>query len=130
MTASTARHETRALLRAHLAAASGYRHLTRHCPICHRLMRLAMEPVGPVRPLIIRTPPPAPPTPPRPPEAPAERTGRPPGDVSGDSAPIGRSDSAERSRSSGEPAGPRGHAGATGPAGPTEKRLDGVTRVT
>ena len=39
-----ARHETRALLRAHLAAASGYRHLTRHCPICHRLLRLAMEP--------------------------------------------------------------------------------------
>ncbi|MFH8472000.1 DUF6274 family protein [Streptomyces sp. NPDC018000] len=38
-------HETRALLRAHLAAASGYRHLTRHCPICHRLLRLAMEPV-------------------------------------------------------------------------------------
>ncbi|MGW6898016.1 DUF6274 family protein [Streptomyces sp. NPDC054919] len=32
MVASTARHETRALLRAHLAAASGYRHLTRHCP--------------------------------------------------------------------------------------------------
>ncbi|MFI5630658.1 DUF6274 family protein [Streptomyces sp. NPDC051664] len=46
MTASTARHETRALLRAHLAAASGYRHLTRHCPICHRLLRLAMEPAA------------------------------------------------------------------------------------
>ncbi|MFE7403729.1 DUF6274 family protein [Streptomyces sp. NPDC057557] len=45
MTAS-AGHETRALLRAHLAAASGYRHLTRHCPICHRLLRLAMEPVA------------------------------------------------------------------------------------
>ncbi|MEV6783714.1 DUF6274 family protein [Streptomyces sp. NPDC051098] len=45
MAASTARrHETRALLRAHLAAASGYRHLTRTCPICHRLLRLAMEP--------------------------------------------------------------------------------------
>ncbi|GAA3819192.1 DUF6274 family protein [Streptomyces phyllanthi] len=43
MTAS-ARHETRALLRAHLSAASSYRHLTRHCPICHRLLRLAMEP--------------------------------------------------------------------------------------
>lgn len=36
-------HETRALLRAHLAAASGYRHSTRHCPICHRLLRLAVE---------------------------------------------------------------------------------------
>jgi uncharacterized protein DUF6274 len=44
MRASPRRHETRALLRAHLAAASGYRHLTRHCPICHRLLRLAMEP--------------------------------------------------------------------------------------
>ncbi|WP_405685981.1 DUF6274 family protein [Streptomyces sp. NBC_00057] len=44
MAASTG-HESRALLRAHLAAASGYRHLTRHRPICHRLLRLAMEPV-------------------------------------------------------------------------------------
>ncbi|MFF4350658.1 DUF6274 family protein [Streptomyces sp. NPDC001530] len=42
--AAIARHETRALLRAHLSAASGYRHLTRHCPICHQLLRLAMEP--------------------------------------------------------------------------------------
>ncbi|MFF3612274.1 DUF6274 family protein [Streptomyces sp. NPDC002580] len=42
--AVSARHETRALLRAHLAAASEYRHLTRHCPICHQLLRLAMEP--------------------------------------------------------------------------------------
>ncbi|MEU3890593.1 DUF6274 family protein [Streptomyces sp. NPDC029041] len=47
--AAVARHETRALLRAHLSAASSYRHLTRHCPICHRLLRLAMEsaPPGP-----------------------------------------------------------------------------------
>ncbi|MEV4437845.1 DUF6274 family protein [Streptomyces sp. NPDC049577] len=37
------RHETRALLRAHLSAASGYRHLTRHCPVCHRLLRLVQE---------------------------------------------------------------------------------------
>ncbi|MEU1307632.1 DUF6274 family protein [Streptomyces cinnamoneus] len=37
------RHETRALLRAHLSAAVGYRHLTRHCPVCHRLLRLAQE---------------------------------------------------------------------------------------
>ncbi|MEV0850378.1 DUF6274 family protein [Streptomyces sp. NPDC049954] len=44
MTAPSARHETRALLRAHLAAASGRRHVTRHCPVCHRLLRLAMEP--------------------------------------------------------------------------------------
>ncbi|MGW6910840.1 DUF6274 family protein [Streptomyces sp. NPDC054940] len=42
MAAST-RHETRALLRAHLSAAIPYRHLTRHCPICHRLLRLAMD---------------------------------------------------------------------------------------
>ncbi len=39
----SARHETGALLRAHLSAASGYRHLTRHCPICHQLLKLAME---------------------------------------------------------------------------------------
>ncbi|MFJ3598860.1 DUF6274 family protein [Streptomyces sp. NPDC090126] len=44
MSASAARHETRALLRAHLAAASAYGHLTRHCAVCHRLLRLAMEP--------------------------------------------------------------------------------------
>ncbi|MFD7897462.1 MULTISPECIES: DUF6274 family protein [unclassified Streptomyces] len=43
---STARHETRALLRAHLAAASGHPHRTGHCPICHRLQRLAMEPTA------------------------------------------------------------------------------------
>ncbi|WP_046733695.1 DUF6274 family protein [Streptomyces humi] len=40
--AASVRHETRALLRAHLAAASSYRHLTRHCPVCHQLLRLAM----------------------------------------------------------------------------------------
>ncbi|MFI5805765.1 DUF6274 family protein [Streptomyces sp. NPDC051561] len=44
MAASTARHETRALLRAHLAAAMNYRHRTEHCPICQRLLLLAMEP--------------------------------------------------------------------------------------
>ncbi|MFF3754229.1 DUF6274 family protein [Streptomyces sp. NPDC002018] len=41
---STVGHKTRALLRAHLAAASGRPHRTGHCPICHRLQRLAMEP--------------------------------------------------------------------------------------
>ncbi|WP_328488148.1 DUF6274 family protein [Streptomyces zaomyceticus] len=41
--ASAARHDTRALLRAHLAAASRYGHLTRHCVVCHRLLRLSME---------------------------------------------------------------------------------------
>ncbi|MEU9559870.1 DUF6274 family protein [Streptomyces fumanus] len=43
--AASARHETRALLRAHLAATSSYRHLTRHCPVCHRLLRLARDSV-------------------------------------------------------------------------------------
>ncbi|MGW3656450.1 DUF6274 family protein [Streptomyces sp. NPDC005151] len=57
MAAPAARHETHALLRAHLAAASGYRHLTRYCPICHLLLRLAMEPVTASRPV----PPPEPP---------------------------------------------------------------------
>jgi hypothetical protein len=38
------RHETRALLRAHLSAATRYRHVTRKCPVCRRLQRLAMEP--------------------------------------------------------------------------------------
>ena len=41
--AVSVRHETRALLRAHLSAASSYGHLTRHCPICHHLLRLAMD---------------------------------------------------------------------------------------
>lgn len=41
--AASVRHETRALLRAHLSAATSYRHATRHCPICHRLLRLAMD---------------------------------------------------------------------------------------
>ncbi|WP_329385597.1 DUF6274 family protein [Streptomyces sp. NBC_01716] len=50
MVASAARHETRALLRAHLAAATGYRHVMRHCAVCHRLQRLAMEPAAPAAP--------------------------------------------------------------------------------
>lgn len=41
--AASVRHETRALLRAHLSAATPYRHLTRHCPICHRIQRLAVD---------------------------------------------------------------------------------------
>ncbi|MFD3794881.1 DUF6274 family protein [Streptomyces californicus] len=67
MSASTARHEIRALLRAHLAAASAYRHLTRYCVVCHRLLRLAMEPGGDgaAGPATGRsTPPGNPPTPP------------------------------------------------------------------
>lgn len=49
MTASV-RHETRALLRAHLSAASSYGHLTRHCPICHRLLRQALDSPAPQSP--------------------------------------------------------------------------------
>ncbi|MFF8031241.1 DUF6274 family protein [Streptomyces sp. NPDC016626] len=41
--AASAGHETRALLRARLSAASSYRHLTRRCPIRHRLPRPAMD---------------------------------------------------------------------------------------
>ncbi|MFF2022216.1 DUF6274 family protein [Streptomyces sp. NPDC058171] len=42
--APVARHETRALLRAHLSAASRYRHRVRHCPVCTALQKLATEP--------------------------------------------------------------------------------------
>ncbi|HEX5568611.1 MAG TPA: DUF6274 family protein [Streptomyces sp.] len=38
------RHETGALLRAHLSAATRYGHAILRCPVCHRLQRLAMEP--------------------------------------------------------------------------------------
>ncbi|MET7286902.1 DUF6274 family protein [Streptomyces sp. NPDC005573] len=41
--ATSARHETRALLRAHLSAASPYPHATRHCRVCRHLLRLAMD---------------------------------------------------------------------------------------
>ncbi|MFF5934813.1 DUF6274 family protein [Streptomyces sp. NPDC012508] len=41
--ARQSRHEIRALLRAHLAAASRCGHLTRHCSVCHRLLALAIE---------------------------------------------------------------------------------------
>ncbi|MFD5033160.1 DUF6274 family protein [Streptomyces sp. NPDC058220] len=46
MTTSTTKHETRALLRAHLAAASGHPHRTGFCPVCHRLQRLVMDPAS------------------------------------------------------------------------------------
>ncbi|MGI5349831.1 DUF6274 family protein [Streptomyces sp. CA-250714] len=36
------RQEARALLRNHLAARGRRHHATRHCPLCHRLLRLAM----------------------------------------------------------------------------------------
>ncbi|MEK8171828.1 DUF6274 family protein [Streptomyces sp. M19] len=44
---TSARHETRALLRAHLSAAVRYRHATRRCAVCHRLLLLALEPQDP-----------------------------------------------------------------------------------
>ncbi|MGP3977223.1 DUF6274 family protein [Streptomyces sp. 8N114] len=37
-----ARREARALLGSHLAARGRRHHATRHCPHCHRLLRLAM----------------------------------------------------------------------------------------
>ncbi|GAA4677013.1 hypothetical protein GCM10023347_34280 [Streptomyces chumphonensis] len=46
------RRETAALLRAHLSAAAHlslnarYRHVTRRCPVCHRLLLLAQEEAG------------------------------------------------------------------------------------
>lgn len=58
MKASSVRHETRALLRAHLSAASGYRHVTRHCPVCSRLLRLAMDPSEPEALLLLPEAPP------------------------------------------------------------------------
>ncbi|MEE1929847.1 DUF6274 family protein [Streptomyces sp. TRM 70351] len=42
-TTSDRRHETAALLRAHLSAATRYRHATRRCPVCHRLRLLAAQ---------------------------------------------------------------------------------------
>ncbi|MEU4148525.1 DUF6274 family protein [Streptomyces parvulus] len=50
--AASVRHETRALLRAHLSAASSYRHATRHCAICHRLLRLALDASAPQSPAV------------------------------------------------------------------------------
>ncbi|MEV5513051.1 DUF6274 family protein [Streptomyces flaveolus] len=67
--AASVRHETGALLRAHLSAASSYRHLTRHCPICHRLLRLAWDSTAP--PAQPPSPPPSPPPP-----SPPSPTGR------------------------------------------------------
>ncbi|WP_247614646.1 DUF6274 family protein [Streptomyces tagetis] len=51
--AASVRHETRALLRAHLSAASSYGHVTRRCPVCHRLLRLAMDSPAPAAPALL-----------------------------------------------------------------------------
>ncbi|MFD9291019.1 DUF6274 family protein [Streptomyces sp. NPDC060030] len=107
MSAPTEKHETRALLRAHLAAASGYRHLTHRCPICHRLLRLATEPLTapqePYRPQEADNAAEAPPTPETPLGAPVRDTGAPP--------------RAARPRAAGTEAGAEAHAAPSG-AGP------------
>ncbi|MEU6114053.1 DUF6274 family protein [Streptomyces sp. NPDC047117] len=41
--AEAGRHATGALLRAHLSAAARFRHATLRCPVCRRLLRLALE---------------------------------------------------------------------------------------
>ncbi|MFD7428380.1 DUF6274 family protein [Streptomyces sp. NPDC059818] len=78
----TPRHEIRALLRAHLAAATGFRHLTRHCAVCARLLRLATDPVTASQAADLTEEPPGPsraPTGPR--KAAARALGAPPGDA-------------------------------------------------
>nr|WP_307797831.1 DUF6274 family protein [Streptomyces laculatispora] len=86
----------RALLRAHLAAATGYRHLTRHCAVCARLLRLAMEPVtaspatGPAE---------EPAGPPRPPTGPWKAAARATGASRGDAPSPGGSGPARDGRS-------------------------------
>ncbi|MFE7814765.1 DUF6274 family protein [Streptomyces sp. NPDC057433] len=88
---ASARHETRALLRAHLSAASSFGHHTRHCPVCHRLLRLAMDSAP-------RTPEASEPT--QQPARPAESTGP---------------------TESARPADPTGPTDLTGPTEPTER---------
>ncbi|MYR97465.1 MULTISPECIES: DUF6274 family protein [unclassified Streptomyces] len=92
MSASTARHETRALLRAHLAAAYGYGHLTRHCPVCHRLLRLAMEPGDGEGDIRETRGPEAAPEPPHEPQEPRERAGSPSAAGSAPAEPAGDED--------------------------------------
>ncbi|WP_110944307.1 DUF6274 family protein [Streptomyces niger] len=41
--AAAGRHATGALLRAHLSAAARFRHATVRCPVCRRLLRLALD---------------------------------------------------------------------------------------
>ncbi|MFI8307553.1 DUF6274 family protein [Streptomyces sp. NPDC085927] len=83
-----ARHETQALLRAHLAAASSFGHLTRHCPVCHRLLRLAMDSAPPTVERTEPTEPAEPPSHTAEPSRPAESTERPPRRVEGEGAPT------------------------------------------
>ncbi|MER5840541.1 DUF6274 family protein [Streptomyces prasinus] len=94
-----ARHETRALLRAHLSAASSLGHLTRHCPVCHRLLRLAMDSAPPAverteRPSRTAEPSrPADPSQPVAPSRPAGSTERPPERAEDEGAPAARTES-------------------------------------
>ncbi|MFD7421007.1 DUF6274 family protein [Streptomyces californicus] len=145
MSASTARHEIRALLRAHLAAASAYRHLTRYCVVCHRLLRLAMEPGGdgaagpatgrstppgtpPTPPTDLSAPPAGPPPPaagsPRPPARPSAPPARPSAASVGLAAPAARPSAASGAASealrrpdggAGSPGGAEDEARAPGP---------------
>ncbi|MGW1930073.1 DUF6274 family protein [Streptomyces sp. NPDC001919] len=123
--ASAARHETRALLRAHLAAASRYGHLTRHCVVCHRLLRLSMDlpepegpqdgrdapegPVGAERPEGLAEPGESPAEPGEPPTGPGRTAGEPeePGERP-----------ARRRGPAGDTGGPVGDGGDEGPADP------------
>ncbi|MFE7756336.1 DUF6274 family protein [Streptomyces sp. NPDC057429] len=101
MSASTARHETGALLRAHLAAASGYRHLTHHCPICYRLLRLAMEPLtAPQSPHTAQRPRDSPESP----HAPEGPAGARDGGAGAPPAPPGATATGEEPREDGSPA--------------------------
>ncbi|SDD96163.1 hypothetical protein SAMN05216505_11441 [Streptomyces prasinopilosus] len=100
------RHETRALLRAHLSAASSLGHLTRHCPVCHRLLRLAMDSAPPAvehtgqPPRTIDPPRPTEPSRPAEPLRPAGSAARPPRHEAGEGAPTVRPDDSD------DPAGP------------------------
>ncbi|MFF0116568.1 DUF6274 family protein [Streptomyces prasinus] len=88
-----ARHETRALLRAHLSAASSLGHLTRHCPVCHRLLRLAMDSAPPATERTERPSRTAEPSRPTAPSRPAGSTQRPPERAEDESAPTARTES-------------------------------------
>ncbi|MFD3731424.1 DUF6274 family protein [Streptomyces sp. NPDC058632] len=80
---ASARHETRALLRAHLSAASSFGHHTRHCPVCHRLLRLVMDSAPRTPEALARTEQSARPAGP---SGPAESTEHPPEHVGGEGA--------------------------------------------
>ncbi|MFI9030342.1 DUF6274 family protein [Streptomyces sp. NPDC053560] len=58
--AAAGKHATGALLRAHLSAAARFRHATLRCPVCRRLLRLALDRVpDPPQTKIVSVAPPA-----------------------------------------------------------------------